>query len=414
MIPVSMNMSLFRRAVWTIGGGEGGIGKSFLTAALGMACARSGRSVIVVDANTSAPDLHSHLGIKPPAATLLDVLWGRAGLSEAIAATPEPSLQFLSCVGEEPGMADLTAAEREQMSDCIRALDAEVILVDVGTGTSCQTLDFFNLSSEAIIVAPPTQAAMQCAFRFLRNAAFRRIRSRFGFEDSVEMAIRQLRQTQGNGQSQTMAQLIERLAAKEPEIAQSVSEMLKEWHPCILINLTSSEHDLRQAEIIGIAAKKLLNVELRPCGRVDAGNATPGSAQGHKLPDLDDSADPRAAQVRQIAQSLMPSRGHETAAEVLAAPSPAGVATAPGLNNDVALKGRSLHVQTEDLGPAGSCIATQVFCEGRVLLSTKSEYPSTMRDPQHMNMLFELMRTQHFNVIRQIESWNYPPQSACV
>jgi MinD-like ATPase involved in chromosome partitioning or flagellar assembly len=286
--------------------------------------------------------------------------------------------------------------------------------VDAGTGTSSQTLDFFNLSPEAIIVAPPTQVAMQCAFRFLRNAAFRRIRMQFGFEDSVEAAIRELRQTQGNGQSQTMTQLIERLAAKEPEIAQSISEMLKEWHPRILINMTASEHDLRLAEIIGGAAKKLLNVELHPCGRVDAGNAARRGAREQRLPDLGDHSDPRGAQIQQIARTLMPSRGHASVPETRMAASQAGTSTAPGLNNDVALNGRSLHVQTEDLGPAGSCIATQVFCEGRVLLSTRSEYPSALRDSRKMSMLFELMRTQHFNVIRQIESRNHPPQSACV
>jgi hypothetical protein len=253
---------------------------------------------------------------------------------------------------------------------------------------------------------------MRCAFRFLRNATFRRVQRRFGFEEAVNTAIHQLRQTPGNGQSQTMAHLLERLAATAPEIAQSIADMLKDWQPRILINMSTSEQDLRSAEIIGAAARKLLNVDLHSCGRIDVENVAAGSTHESKFPDPSDSSDPRAAQIRQIARSLAPPRETVPGSENQTASSSAGASTAAGFNHDVAVMGRALHVQTEDLGPASNCIATHVFCEGRVLLSTKSEYPSTMQGRRYKDQLFELMRTQHFNVIRQIESRTHPHQSA--
>ena len=74
-----------------------------------------------------------------------------------------------------------------------------------------------------------------------------------------------------------------------------------------------------------------------------------------------------------------------------------------GLNHSLRCLGREMHVQTEDLGNRERLIETQVFCEGRVILSTRTEYPPTL-DPQgDREPLAELMRKQHFSVIRELE-----------
>ncbi len=75
-----------------------------------------------------------------------------------------------------------------------------------------------------------------------------------------------------------------------------------------------------------------------------------------------------------------------------------------GLNDELEILDKHLHIQTEDLGYTGRCITTQVFCRGRVILSTKSAYPSTISDGNARGQITELMRRQHFNVIRELES----------
>ena len=67
-------MKLDGQQFWTIGGGKGGVGKSFLTASMGVVLAEMGNSVIVVDADLGSANLHIFLGIKSPSHTLLDIL----------------------------------------------------------------------------------------------------------------------------------------------------------------------------------------------------------------------------------------------------------------------------------------------------------------------------------------------------
>jgi hypothetical protein len=73
-----------------------------------------------------------------------------------------------------------------------------------------------------------------------------------------------------------------------------------------------------------------------------------------------------------------------------------------GLNDNLQFMGRQLHVQTEHLEFPTAHIVTQVFCNGRVLLSKKSEYPSDVRECRDVSKIQQLMHAQHSQVIREI------------
>jgi flagellar biosynthesis protein FlhG len=52
--------------IWTIGGGKGGSGKSFITANIGICLSKLGVRVILIDADLGGANLHTFLGIPPP------------------------------------------------------------------------------------------------------------------------------------------------------------------------------------------------------------------------------------------------------------------------------------------------------------------------------------------------------------
>jgi hypothetical protein len=81
----------------------------------------------------------------------------------------------------------------------------------------------------------------------------------------------------------------------------------------------------------------------------------------------------------------------------LASPAPA-----TGLNNNLEFMGRQLHVQTEHLEYPVARIVTQVFCNGRVMRSKKSEYSAEIRESRDISKIQQLMNAQHYQVIREI------------
>lgn len=400
--------------LWTIGSGKGGVGNSFLAAFMGATLARAGSSVVLVDANLTAPDLHAYLGTKPPVLTLLDVLKLRVTLTDALMPTPEPQMHFLSCVGDEVGMADLAPGNHQKMADCISSLEADFVLVDVGSGASLSVLDFFNLAHEAVVVTPPDPVSMRCAYRFIRNSTYRRVQEQFGPYKEVSAAFRQMRQSANPARPWTMTEFLDLLRPAAPQVAQGISAMLDYWQPFLLVNMATSEQDQRCADIIQSAARKFLSIDMRACGLLHFDPNIRRTAQGANLPALSEPESAFAQQIRQLTLRLGAKDAAADKIERVGPPEPAGPSPAMGLNDHLAVLGRALHVQTEDLGAAGHYITTQVFCDGRVILSTKSDYPPTMQNPNDNGQVVELMRAQHFNVIRQIESRKTRIQSASV
>jgi hypothetical protein len=80
-----------------------------------------------------------------------------------------------------------------------------------------------------------------------------------------------------------------------------------------------------------------------------------------------------------------------------------GDGSVTGLNNNLEFMGKQLHVQTERIGFPTPRIVTQVFSNGRVVLSKKSDIAPGKTAPQELAEIEELMRTQHFQTIREIE-----------
>ncbi|MBP1595439.1 MAG: hypothetical protein H6Q05_816 [Acidobacteria bacterium] len=397
-------MSLCAKRLWTIGSGSGGVGKSFLTAFMGTALASENRSVILVDGDLASPHLYAYLGIKPPAVTLLDVVEKRARLSDALLQTSRPQMRFLGCVADELGMADLAPGLQQRMAECLSSLEADHILIDAGTGTSFRVLDFFNLTAEGIIVTVPDPASMQRAYGFLRHSIYRRIQKRFGADPDVAGALDMLQQRTHPSKPKMMTDFLDLLVSARSGVIEGVAEMVDEYRPVMLMNLGTTDQDRHFAEILQSAAVKFLNVEVRFGGLIHDDPAVSRAAHRSALPDLGDAESLAARQCRQIALSLAGCRtGVNNGSAAGAAPVPSAPAIM-GLNDNLVLMGRDLHIQTEGLGDGSRSITTNVFCDGRVILTTKSEYPETLQSRHLDSRVADLMRSQHFNVIREIES----------
>lgn len=390
--------------LWTFGGGKGGVGKSFLTASTGIVLAGMGKSVIAVDADLGSANLHTYLGIKTPDCTLLDIMEGRVPPEEGLLATPVSGLRLLSCAGDILGMANPKSTEKERIIRFISELDADYILVDLGAGTSYNVLDFFNMSDEGIVVVSPDPASMQNAYAFIKTSIYRRIQRKFEDNEAVTAAIGRFRDADESTRPRTMMEFYDLICTTDPGVAEHIAAVVDGYRPLMIINMAGSEQDQRVAEIIQSASKRFLNVDIRFCGLVVSDPAVRRAIQRMELLDFEDSESAAPRQIRNAVQCLLNCGVAEVAESQPASGRPIPKTPTMGLTDRLDFLGRQFHIQTEDLGFTGRSITTQVFCEGRVIFSTKSEYPSTINGKSDRNVITEIMRQQHFNVIRELES----------
>src|SRR5512136_1133889 len=167
-----------RRQIWSVGGGKGGIGKSLIAASVGWQLARMGRRVILVDADLGGANLHTCLGLPSPERTLADFIQRRvSSIEEVVSDTTAPGLRLISGAAELLSAANIRHLQKVRVMNQVRALDVDVVLIDLGAGTTYNILDFFLLSDVSILAVVPEPTSIENGYRFIKIALYRRLRT---------------------------------------------------------------------------------------------------------------------------------------------------------------------------------------------------------------------------------------------
>ena len=171
----------------SVASGKGGVGKSMVASNLGLLLARKGHRVILVDMDIGGANLHILFGMFHPPSTLTDFFSNRSTNLEDLAhplASPF-SLRLIPGTGETLITANLQHAKKKRLIRHLQKLDADIILVDVGAGTSYHTLDFFLLADYFLAVATPDPTSVLDLYRFIKLAAIRKVLTAFLARDPI-------------------------------------------------------------------------------------------------------------------------------------------------------------------------------------------------------------------------------------
>ena len=163
--------------IYSIGGGKGGVGKSFIVASLGALFAKQGKKVVLVDLDLGASNLHTFFGIKHPKSGI-DGFLNRTvtKLEDAAVPTVVPNLSLISSLHCPMEIANLYHAQKQKVISALRSVPFEYILLDLGAGTHFNTLDFFLNSKNGIIILTPEPTSIENSFRFIKATYLRSLK----------------------------------------------------------------------------------------------------------------------------------------------------------------------------------------------------------------------------------------------
>lgn len=78
-----------------------------------------------------------------------------------------------------------------------------------------------------------------------------------------------------------------------------------------------------------------------------------------------------------------------------------------GINTDIQYKGQVYHVQTEDGGPENPIITTLLFKGGAIFSSKKTHYEEILQSESYQEVVRELMKEQHKNMVRDLAAGKF-------
>ena len=163
--------------IWSIGGGKGGSGKSFVTGNLGILLAKGGYKTLLVDLDLGAANLHTIIGLSLPEKSISDFVNKKVGtLEETVEPTSVPNLYLISGAMNNLDIANLAHEQKLRIIRNIPKLSYQYILLDLGAGTSFNTIDFFMISNSGVFVTVPEPTSIENIYRLIRSVYFRKIR----------------------------------------------------------------------------------------------------------------------------------------------------------------------------------------------------------------------------------------------
>lgn len=256
------------RRVVAIGGGKGGIGKSLVSANLGIALAERGSRVVLVDADLGGANLHTCLGVPQPSLSLSDFVDRRVErLEDIVVPTGIERLELISGAMDELDAANPKHAQKNKLLRHLKTLDVDFVLLDLGAGTSFNVLDFFLAADLGVVVMLPEPTSIENAYRFIKAAFFRRLQTLAPDDDFASVVARALAPRPGQAPL-TLLDVVAELRQTNLEDAARLEHALAGFSPWVLVNQARTRGDFDIGPAVVGAWKKFFGLELGFLGAV--------------------------------------------------------------------------------------------------------------------------------------------------
>lgn len=283
----------------SIASGKGGVGKSVIAANLALLLAKRGKRVTLVDLDIGGADIHILFGHMNPPLTLTDFLSRRVERLEDIAQTLpfHPGLALIPGTGDTLATANMPYAKKKRLIRHLKELQTDVVVVDIGAGTSYHALDFFLMADHHVTVATPDPASVLDLYRFIKLAAIRRVLSLFLARDAMADAL-------SDRDFCSVEEVLE-VAGQTDEAGRALAEAtLRTFRPALILNRLSGRSRVNVS-----ALKKLLTQyiggHLTLLGEIPDDQAMERSVRSY-LPVVEtEPASPAAQALNRIADALL-------------------------------------------------------------------------------------------------------------
>lgn len=255
--------------IWTIGGGKGGVGKSLISSNIGIGLAQRGHKTVLIDADLGGANLHTCLGVINPELGLTDFITRKVKkLEDVMMATPIPNLNLISGAQDMLTVANTRHAVKLRLIRAIQELPVEYVLVDLGAGTTFNTLDFFLIGHQRILVVIPEPTSIENAYRFIKSAFYRQIRQNCPNSRLKSIMDEALDPNKELGKKKPI-ELLDYLKAMDEEVAQFVAQQVNLFRPQLVLNQVRNRNDVRIGYAMDNACKKYFGIQLNFTGHVD-------------------------------------------------------------------------------------------------------------------------------------------------
>ncbi len=156
------------KRVVAVASGKGGVGKTNLVINLGIALAKKGKKVLILDADLGMANVDVLMDISPKY-NLQHLLSGQKSLADIIVEGPN-QIKIVPGGSGISELADITDEKRGRLISGFIEIEnqSDITLIDTGAGISKNVLSFILAAKEALIITTPEPTAITDAYGLIK------------------------------------------------------------------------------------------------------------------------------------------------------------------------------------------------------------------------------------------------------
>ncbi|HNR29982.1 MAG TPA: P-loop NTPase [Candidatus Hydrogenedentes bacterium] len=229
-----------------VGGGKGGVGKTCFAVNVGVEIARRGWRVVILDADLTCSNAETMLGMR--ADRRLDDFFERKRgvcLQEIACETPYENLRLIPGASGLLDAANPRYRQRDALVQGIRALDADLVIIDLDAGARLNSLDLYlQTLTHGVLIITPERTSIDNAFKFLRAAVYRHIERFYGVPE-VGVLLKRHESLRGFLEFMKTADCFDRATRKV--IERELLALARAFRPRIVVNKVQNAYEAQVA-----------------------------------------------------------------------------------------------------------------------------------------------------------------------
>jgi flagellar biosynthesis protein FlhG len=262
------NGHLQRAKLWAIGGGKGGVGKSFCSAALGMALAAKGIKTVIVDLDFFGPNQREIFKLSYKYPSFWKAVTTNTPLAKAARATAFKNLWIIPGSTTLEQSRHVSIYNKVKLVQALRNLNVDVVLLDMGPETESDTLDYFITADNNILVTQDDPTALQSTVSFARSVFKRKIdtavKSLTRNEDEVGLDL--------NKKQPLLRTTITYLEAKGLPADNMIQRALTSMNMTMVLNRMSKSEHLHPGRLLSKYFKDMMAIDIPVVGVIKEDN----------------------------------------------------------------------------------------------------------------------------------------------
>ena len=256
-----------------VGGGKGGVGKSFFSSSLAIFLAQLGHDTLAIDLDLGGANLHTSLGLPLKDRGINEfVLDPKLEGSDIIQETHWPKLKLISGSSETFDVANVDETQRSRIMSSIYRHEGDFTVLDLSAGTHLSTLDFFLMAGHKVVVFTPEPSSIENAYRFLKASFFRKLR-RYEHQLQLRTQIDELLANRSSNGIRNPSDLMRVLIKREPVLGLKLQNVLSEMGFEIVLNQARTRQEVEMGLALQSVCKKYFGIPCEFLGGLEYDNA---------------------------------------------------------------------------------------------------------------------------------------------